>query len=55
MKAHGPLSLQVGAITGAVDDLVHGYEHLVESLPNVSKQVMNMHYTTEELAKGLEV
>lgn len=50
-----PLSLQMGTVTAAVDDLVHGYEHLVHSLPNVSKNLMQMHGHTEDMARNLEV
>jgi hypothetical protein len=52
---YGPLSLQVGSITGAVDDLVHGYEQLVHSLPNLTNQITNVHADTEQMAKQLEV
>ena len=45
----------MGGITGAVDDLVHGYETLVQSLPNLSKQIINVHADTEQMAKQLEV
>lgn len=51
----GPLALQMGTITGAVDDLVHGYEHLVHSLPNLTSQICNVHADTEQMAKQLEV
>ena len=52
---YGPLSLQMSSVTGAVDDLVHGYEQLVHSLPNLTSQVANVHADTEEMAKHLEV
>lgn len=51
----GPLALQMGNITGVVDDLVHGYEQLVHSLPNLTNQICNVHSDTEQMAKQLEV
>ena len=51
----GPLSMQMGVVTGAVDDLVHGYEQLVHSLPNLTEQIGNVHADTEQMAKQLEV
>lgn len=51
----GPLTLQMGGVTHAVDDLIHGYETLVHSLPTISKTVGDMHQNTEALAKHLEV
>lgn len=50
-----PLALQMGAVTGAVDDLVSGYEHLVGSLPAVSQQIANMNLETETMAQELQV
>ena len=52
---YGPLALQMGTVTGAVDDLVHGYEQLVGALPSLSEQVQHMHHGTATLAKDLEV
>lgn len=51
----GPLALQMGSITGAVDDLVHGYEQLVHTIPNITTQICNVHADTEQMAKQLEV
>jgi hypothetical protein len=52
---HGPLSLQMGAVTGAVDDLVHGYEQLVHTLPSLSGKIAHMHSNTENMANELGV
>jgi len=54
-KKAGPLVLQMGAVTGAVDDLVHGYEQLVHALPNLTETISNVHADTEQMAKALEV
>lgn len=51
----GPLSLQVGQVTSAVDDLITGYEHIVDSLPQVASKVSEMHHGTTALAEELEV
>ncbi|KAJ1433366.1 hypothetical protein B484DRAFT_478373 [Ochromonadaceae sp. CCMP2298] len=51
---YGPMSLQMGGVTSAVDDLVHGYETLVTSLPTLSRTVMSVHAETEEMAKSLQ-
>ena len=55
MGDHGALSLQMGSVTGAVNDLIHGYEQLVHSLPAVSHNIVQMHSRTEDMAKDLEV
>ena len=47
--------MELGAITGAVDDLVSGYESLVTALPDVSQRVSDMQHGTEDMAKRLEV
>lgn len=51
----GPLSIEMGAITGAVDDLVSGYESLVTALPDVAQRVNDMQNGTEDMAHRLEV
>ena len=51
----GPLSMEMGAITGAVDDLVSGYESLVTALPDVAQRVNVMQNGTEDMAHRLEV
>lgn len=50
-----PLSLQMGSVTGAVDDLMQGYSALVESLPALATRVSKMTLNTEGMAKELEV
>ena len=52
---YGPLALQMGSVTGAVDDMIHGYEQLVQTMPKLSENVQAMHYRTEGMAKLLEV
>ena len=42
-------------MTGAVDDLIHGYESLVHSIPSIASKVKDAHKNTEEMAKELEV
>ncbi len=54
-KNYGPLALQMGTVTGAVDDLVHGYEQLMHTLPELSQKVAQMHSGTENMAIDLEV
>ena len=51
----GPLALQMGSVTGAVDDLIMGYEEIVKSLPAVAEKVSQMHHGTTNLATELEV
>jgi hypothetical protein len=41
-------------VSGAVGDLVHGYDVVVSALPNVADKVVEMHVKTENLAKELE-
>lgn len=53
--SRGPLSMEMGAITGAVDDLVSGYESLVTALPDVAQRVSDIQNGTEDMAKRLEV
>jgi hypothetical protein len=52
---HGPLSLQMGTVTTGVADLVHGYEQLVNKLPDLTETVLNVHANTEQMTKELEV
>jgi len=51
----GPLALQMGDVTGAVDDLVHGYEQLVHTLPDLTEKIIDVYADTEQMAKQLEV
>ena len=46
-ESYGPLALQMGSVTGAVDDLIHGYEQLVHTMPTLSNNVLQMHSKTE--------
>jgi hypothetical protein len=55
MSGDGLLSLQMGAVTGAVDDLIHGYDQLVSSLPLLAQKVNGMQSETEMMANRLEV
>ena len=50
----GPLSLEMGAVTSAVDDLVSGYESLVATLPEVAQRVNDIQSGTECMAHRLE-
>lgn len=52
---YGPLALQLGGVTSAVDDLVHGYEHLVHTLPDLTSKITSVHADAEQMAKELEV
>ena len=45
----------MGVVTGAVDDLIHGYEQLVHTIPTLSNRVNLMQMNTENLAIDLEV
>ena len=53
--SRGPLAVDVGLVTGAVDDLVSGYESLVQALPDVAHRVSQIQNGTEDMAKRLEV
>ncbi len=53
--SRGPMSVSMGLVTGAVDDLMSGYESLVTSLPDVAQRVSQMQNGTEDMAKRLEV
>jgi len=53
--SYGPLSLQVGSVTSAVEDLITGYEHIVEALPNLTEKVAVVHNGTKAMAEELEV
>lgn len=54
-KNAGPLALQMGDVTGAVDDLIHGYEQLVHTLPDLTEKIIDVYADTEQMAKQLEV
>ena len=41
-------------VSGAVDDLVNGYESLVQSIPSLAQKVASMSQGTENMAKHLE-
>ena len=44
MKMDPPsLALQVGTVSSAVDDLLSGYDRLVDNLPNIASKVATMH------------
>ncbi len=53
--SRGPLALEMGLVTGAVDDLISGYESLVTALPDVAQRVNDIQNGTEDMAKRLEV
>lgn len=55
MNNQGMLSLQMGTVTGAVDDLLHGYDQLVATLPNLAEKVSMIQGNTETMANELEV
>lgn len=53
--SRGPMAIEMGMVTGAVDDLVSGYECLVTALPDVAQRVNDMQNGTEDMAHRLEV
>jgi hypothetical protein len=44
----------VSYIDGAVVDLVHGYDSIIDTLPNVAQRVKQMQTATEDMANTLE-
>jgi hypothetical protein len=54
-QSYQTLSLQAGSVTSAVDELISGYESIVDALPSVAYKVSEMHSGTKALAEDLEV
>ena len=50
-----PVTLQLGAVSYAVDDLMHGYDTLISKLPKVNDKLATIQYGTQKLASDLEV
>jgi hypothetical protein len=45
----------MGRVTGAVADLVDGYDMLAEKLPEISSKILEMQSGAESMARNLEV
>jgi hypothetical protein len=55
MSSDRPLTLQVGQVTSAVDDLVDGYERLLQKIPELAVQLSDIQSGTLNMANDLQV
>jgi hypothetical protein len=49
------MSDQINFVDGAVIDLVHNYDSIIDKLPNVATKIKEMQINTESMAHSLEL